>query len=304
MDKQIIEISNNEINLSLERGFVKIENKEKTISTKIPIDNILSIVFSAENSIISKNIINAVCENGGSFIMCGKNYLPTSIIIPYTGHWLVSSRIKKQISSSLPLNKNLWRQIIQSKIYNQALVLEHFFPNHNNLERLKKLSKEVLSNDSRNNEAMAAKIYFKSLFGKDFIRDRMGENINILLNYCYIVLRASVARGIAGNGLLPYLGIKHCMKSNPLPLVDDIIEPFRPIADMIVFKVINDIVNIDKVELTPEIKRKLTTIISYPVNTKKGQLSLSDAIYDFSNSLVDSYETGKVKLSFPEIIFD
>ena len=37
-------------------------------------------------------------------------------------------------------------------------------------------------------------------------------------------------------------------------------------------------------ELTPEIKRNLTTIISYPVETEKGTVSLNDAIYDFVTS--------------------
>ena len=66
-----------------------------------------------------------------------------------------------------------------------------------------------------------------------------------------------VARSIAGNGLLPYLGLKHCTKSNPLPLVDDLIEPFRAIADKIVFEQLNQLVNIEQIELTPEIKKKL-----------------------------------------------
>ncbi len=302
MDKQIIEVMNDGFSLSLHRGFLNIENKDNKLKQEIPLDNILALVLSANNITVSKNIINAVSRQGGNIIFCGKNYLPETIALPYTGHWLMAPRIKQQINCSKPLQKNLWKSIVQNKILNQAKILEHFFPENTNIERLKNLAKETLSNDAQNNEGVAAAIYFKSLFGKKFIRDRLNDDINIMLNYSYIVLRAMVARAISGNGLLPYLGLKHCTKSNSLPLVDDMIEPFRAIADKIVFEELNKMVNIDHIELTPELKRNLTKIITYPVKTTKGCVSLNDGIYNFISSLVDSFETKKVALKYPEII--
>ena len=302
MDKQIIEISNDGFYLSLHRGFLVVENEELSLKHQIPLDNILSIVISANNATISKNIINAITKEGGTIIFCNQSYIPTSITLPYAGHWLISSRVKHQLETSVPLQKNLWKSIIQQKILNQAKILNHFFPNHTNIERLKYLSKETLSNDAKNNEGQAASIYFKALFGKRFIRDRLNDDINILLNYSYTILRAIVARSVSGNGLLPYIGIHHCNKTNPLPLVDDLIEPFRPIADKFVFEEINRLVDIDNITLTPEIKRRLASIITYPVETAKGSIPLNDAIYDFTTSLVVSYELKKVALHYPQII--
>lgn len=304
MDKQIIEIANDGSSLSLYRGFLIIENKELNIKQRIGLDNILSVVLSANNAIISKNIINAICEYGGNIILCGKNYTPTSIIMPYEGHWLISSRIKQQIEISKPLQKNLWKSIIQNKIQNQAKILAYFSPKNPNIERLKKLAKDTLSNDTTNNEGLAASIYFKSLFGREFKRDRLSGDVNILLNYTYIVLRAMLARAVAGNGLLPYLGIKHCSRTNTTPLVDDLIEPFRAVADKIVFEELNKLTNIDDIELTPELKRNLTRIISYPVATNKGVVSLSDGIYDFVGSLVSCFEDKKVNLKYPSILIE
>lgn len=86
-----------------------------------------------------------------------------------------------------------------------------------------------------------------------------------------------------------------------MPLVDDLIEPFRAIADKIVYDEVNKLVNIDHIELTPEIKRNITKIITYSVQTAKGSVSLNDAIYDFVASLVISYEMKKVVLRYPEI---
>ena len=302
MEKQIVEISQDGFYLSLFRGFLVVENQVLQIKQNVPLDNILSLILSANNVTISKNIINAICENGGVVIFCNQLYLPSAITLPYAGHWLIAPRIKQQIESSLPLQKNLWKNIVQHKILNQAQILECFFPEHPNLERIKWLAKEVLSNDARNHEGQAAGIYFKSLYGKNFVRDRLNDDINILLNYGYTVLRAMVARAIAGNGLLPYLGIKHCNKTNPLPLVDDLIEPFRAVVDKIVFEEINKLINIKHIDFTPEIKRNITKIITYPVQTEKGNVSLNDAIYDFVSSLVTSYETKKITLRYPTFL--
>ena len=299
MEKQIIEISNNGFSLFLHRGFIIIENKDISLKTEIPLDNILSLVISANDLILSKNVINAITEQGANVIFCGKNYVPSSVTIPCEGHWLIAPRIQQQIECSQPLQKNLWKSIVQNKIYNQAKILDFFFPNHKSIMRLKQLAKDTLSNDARNNEGVAASIYFKSLFGKNFVRDRLSGDINILLNYAYIVLRAMVIRAIYGNGLLPFLGLKHCAKTNTFPLADDLMEPFRPLADKLVFEEINRLVNVQDIELTLEIKRRLTGLISIPVKTDKGCVSLNDAVFDFVGSLVSSFEDKKVKLKFP-----
>ena len=147
---------------------------------------------------------------------------------------------------------------------------------------------------------MASALYFKSLFGKKFVRDRLNPDINILLNYAYTILRAMVARAVSGNGLLPYLGLKHCGKTNSFPLVDDLIEPFRAIADKLVFDEVNKIINTDNIELNVEIKRNLAKLIVFPMITGKGAVTLNDAIYDFVGSLVSSFEDKKVLLKYPQ----
>lgn len=50
MDRQIIEISNNGFFLSLYRGFLVIENEKKQ-KQEIPLDNILSLILSADKII-------------------------------------------------------------------------------------------------------------------------------------------------------------------------------------------------------------------------------------------------------------
>jgi len=301
MEKQIVEISNDNYYLSLHRGFLRVKNKNNENYRDVPLDNIMSLILSSNDVVISKNIVNEVCANGGSVIFCDKSYIPHVVALSCSGHWLMSDRIKKQISASIPLQKNLWKSIVQNKISNQARVLETFYPQHPNISRLKRLSKETLSNDIKNNEGQAANIYFKSLFGEDFIRDRKVDNINVLLNYIYTVLRAMVLRAIIGNGLLPYLGIKHCNKSNQFPLADDLMEPFRAVADKIVFNELKNMKPHNEIELSSEMKKKLTSIISYPVEIEKGKVSLNEGIYSFVASLVSCYDKKNIHLKYPKI---
>ncbi len=301
MEKQIVEISHDGFILSLYKGFLEIQNKKEATKQLVPTDNILSLVLSANDILITKNIVSALIEQGTILIFCDKNYLPTAVTLPYIGHWLTAPRIRTQITCKKTLQKQLWKSIIQYKILNQASVLKHFYPNNKNTERLVYLARNTLSNDVSNNEGMAAGIYFKSLFGENFIRNRTGHDVNILLNYAYIVLRAVVARAVAGNGILPYIGLHHCQEANTMPLIDDIIEPFRAFADKTVVEIIqNNFFNIET-GLTPDIKRRLTSLITMPVQTEKGKVSLNTAVYDFVNSLVKSYELKKVALQFPRL---
>lgn len=294
MEKVIIEITKENLYLSLKRGFICIEDKVENTIDQISIDSILSLVISSNNSVITKNIITTLTMNDVIIIFCNKNYIPSSITLPYANHWQNGERIRKQISASIPLQKSICKTLIQTKIYNQSLVLEWFKPNSSKIARLRQLSKTVKSGDTGNNEAIAAQIYFRELFGNDFRRDRSMNNVNILLNYIYTVLRACVARAIAGVGLLPALGIIHTNKLNPFTLVDDVIEAYRPLADSVVVRMVEKILpSNDEIILTPEIKRDLVSIISLSLEGNNGKKALSNSIFDTANSLAKSYVENK-----------
>lgn len=289
MSKQIIEIANDDMYLSIKRGFLCVTNNITNKTSEVALDDILSLIISANNTSISKNAINEITQNDGAIIFCGKNYMPTSITLPYSNHWQNGERIRKQIDASLPLQKTLWKTLIERKISNQALVLNWFNSSSKRIPRLKQLAKTVKSGDSTNNEATAAQLYFKELFGSNFIRDRNKNDVNILLNYTYTVLRACIARAVTGAGLLPALGIVHSNKLNPFTLVDDLIEPYRPLADALVFDMLNDIENKNDVNLTPDIKRKLTRITNISLDNKNGYLPLATSVFNTANSLAKSY---------------
>ena len=57
-----------------------------------------------------------------------------------------------------------------------------------------------------------------------------------MLNYGYTVLRAATARAVVAAGLHPSLGLHHSHDNNAMRLVDDLMEPFRPVIDLTVWK--------------------------------------------------------------------
>jgi CRISPR-associated protein Cas1 len=130
------------------------------------------------------------------------------------------------------LKKNIWQQIITAKIKNQSFILNKFGKNG---DMLRPLFMNVKSGDSDNKEGTAARLYWRELFGNNFVRDQDGADINSLLNYGYAILRAAVARALMGAGLLPTLGVYHRNRYNAFPLADDIMEPFRPFVDEVVY---------------------------------------------------------------------
>lgn len=147
-------------------------------------------------------------------------------------------------------------------------------------ETILALSKSVKLNDATNNEAKAAQIYFKALFGNSFVRFRQGEAsiksvkiplkqqqeftkniaINAALNYVYAILRGMIARTLSAYGLLPNLGIFHHNLYNSFNLADDLIEPYRVFAEFLVLEIADNFSKSGKLDVQD--KAQLVNVIN------------------------------------------
>ena len=162
----------------------------------------------------------------------------------------------------MPLKKQLWQQTIKAKIENQAAVLSCCTGKE--IGCMQAWANDVRSGDPDNLEGRAAAYYWKSLFAdidglENFTRNRDGIQPNSLLNYGYAILRAVVARAIVSSGMLPTLGIHHHNRYNAYCLADDIMEPYRPYVDEIVFNIV-ETYGAANIELTKDIKARLLSI--------------------------------------------
>ena len=153
------------------------------------------------------------------------------------------------------------------------------------------------SGDSDNREGLAARAYWNALFGNTFKREREGVSPNSLLNYGYSILRAATVRALLGSGLLPNLGIFHKSRYNAFPLADDVMEPYRPYVDEIVFGLHSKGIT----ELNKDSKAKLLRIVNCDVNIGKIKRPLQIALTITTASIVKYYAGEIKKLSLPFI---
>ena len=293
MSSQIVEITQPGYWLNKKRGFLEVRHSEKILG-KVPLDDILAVVISVPGASISTVLLDEISKRNIPLVICGANFLPTSWTLPVVGYGRQFQVMQSQISLSEPRRKRVWQKIVRSKILNQSKVLNHFECHHT---RLPILAKIVKSGDPTNCEAQAARIYWKELFGDDFRRNRNLTGINSALNYIYAVVRACVARGLATAGLHPSFSLHHRNPQNPINLVDDFIEPFRPFADLKVRSIIPK----EMKELSPSLKAELVSVTNMLVLMENEHSPLSLACIKMARSFANYIMKESDGLLLPEV---
>lgn len=119
------------------------------------------------------------------------------------------------------------------------------------------------------------------------------------MNYGYAVLRAIVARGLVVSGLLPTLGIHHHNRYNAYCLADDIMEPYRPYVDRLVYNMINQ--GVDYTELTKELKAQLLIIPTLETNIAGKRSPLMVAVGQTTASLYKCFSGELRKIFYPKM---
>lgn len=254
---------------------------EKEENIKVTINDIDFILFDNTQFSITGKAIELLSKNGIATLFIDEEFHPSSILIPYHTHTLLTEMANIQISITQEFKAQVWQNIIKSKISNQSATLKYW--NKKEFIELEVLSQNVQLFDSNNDEAKSARIYWKSLFtNKTFRREQGSEDIvNTMLNYTYAILRATMARSLSTSGFLPVFGIWHQNRYNAFNLVDDLIEPFRAFCDLYV-KVLLNTKYSQSLYLTIPIKRDLVKLLTFEcVNINKGRSNLSKAIEVF-----------------------
>ena len=265
----------------------------------IPIEDIGVVVLDNRQITITQGLVEALLENNCAIITCDSTDLPVGLMLPLCGNTTQSERFRTQIDASLPLKKQLWQQTVRQKILNQATVLSK--NTGAIVKNMQVWANEVRSGDPDNFEARAAAYYWRNLFPAlpNFVRGREGDPPNNLLNYGYALLRACVARGLVGSGLLPTLGIHHHNRYNAYCLADDIMEPYRPFVDDLVINIMQQYP--DYSELTRSIKAALLTIPSLDVALDGKRSPLMIAVGQTTASLAKCFNGELRKIAYPEL---
>lgn len=275
------------------------ESFKQDAERTIPVEDIGVVVLDNRRITITTGAMEALLANNCAIITCDSTDLPAGLMLPLCGNTTQSERFRTQIDASLPLKKQLWQQTVRQKILNQAVVLSK--NTGAIVKNMQVWANEVRSGDPDNFEARAATYYWRNLFPTlpNFVRGREGDPPNNLLNYGYAILRACVARGLVGSGLLPTLGIHHHNRYNAYCLADDIMEPYRPYVDDLVIQIMQEYP--DYSELNRSIKAALLTIPALDVVLDGKRSPLMIAVGQTTASLAKCFNGELRKIAYPEL---
>lgn len=293
MGWRIIYIEESEyLNLYLDN----IKIKRNGSDVLIPISDIHTLIIDNYKSVLSVNLLNKCSKEKVNVILCGIDHLPQTIIYPISGNNQTPKILKAQFQWSENTKGLLQQTIVKGKIKNQRRILELNKKDKNIIAKLKTFEEEVKPFDSTNREGLSAKIYFRTLFGKGFIRFHE-DPINAALNYGYSIIRSQISKVLIANGLNTSIGIFHKGPNNTFNLSDDIIEVFRPIVD-------NYVCNNIQMDTLFSREHRISLI---KLTTKKllynGQKhTFFNVVNMYVRNIHDCFKTGNLELIIPNIV--
>ena len=210
-------------------------------------------------------VLNAIAEANITLITCDYNHLPFGLFTAFNNHSRASKVMGYQIEIHQKTKDEFWQEFVKAKILNQYKVLKQL-GYEVGLDKLTDYMEKVQLGDATNREAHAAKVYFNQLMGKSFSRGDDNILINSGLNYGYTIIRSFLARLCVGYGLNTMIGIHHKNEYNRFSLIDDLMEPVRPLVDLYVFQLMKD-----SRYFTREHRHQLINIVNHKIfyNDKK-----------------------------------
>lgn len=257
----------------------------------IPLEDIWVVIVESQSVEVTSFAMSSLAEAGIGVMFCGRDHMPNGLLLPIGAHSRHAAIVEDQLAISKPLQKRLWQRIVVQKIRNQAKVLDLLGIDGSPVE---KYVSEVRSGDTTNRESSAAAAFFRTLIPDG---TRRNGAFTAQLDYGYGILRAGIGRSAVAGGWLVSRGIHHSSDLNAFNLVDDFIEPFRPLVDLIVFdkRLTGDLSHAMKVELA--------RIFEYQVMMNNRKLASQTAIDEMFGSLRAAVIQGdESKLVLPSIV--
>lgn len=298
MIKRTIDISSVPARMRIEHDQLVL-SREGLEDRTIPAEDIGILLVDQQRTVYTHTVLVRLMERGACVVLCDDKHLPCGLLLPMEANELLTERLRKQIGVSRPKEKRLWQQVVRAKIAAQAANLEAPAILSGDAGKLRALIGSVASGDPTNIEGQAAKIYWPALLGGGFRRARGGAWPNPVLNYGYMVMRASVARAIAGAGLHPSFGIHHHNRGNAFCLADDLLEPLRPMVDAAVYGIMGSIPGDEEPSVTPAAKKVLLGLLARDVELAGQSGPLMVQLHRMAASLWECYAGGRETLDLP-----
>lgn len=268
---------------------------EGQVLRQIPIEDVYCLLIDNPRLTMTVPVITALTVCGAHIILCDSKHMPVSVIYSLNNHYQPLNVIKRQLHLGSEAKDALWQAIIKCKIANQARCLSFRHLHSHVVRKLEALADEVELGDSGNREGIAARLFFRALYGSEFIRSD-DSGVNSALNYGYAIMRSAVAKTLVAYGYNCVLGIHHINEANPFNLADDLMEPLRPFVDLWVDIHLEELVDCS---LSKQVRLQLANLPNHSVECCGKKMKVRNAI----DKYVHSYTTALKKADLSRVHF-
>ena len=267
--------------LSLKANMLVIREGDKTL--RLFLEELSALIIENTGVALTAALLETLWQRNVVVIFCDCKHNPGAQLIPFYGMGENSQRIRIQLNWNPITADAVWVAIVKEKILKQAQLLRIF--KHPEYEHLLELREDVIAHDSHNREGNAARIYFQSIFGSEFLRSERCV-YNGALDYGYAILLSAFNREIAAAGYLTQIGIHHCNGVNQFNLACDFMEPFRPLVDRLVATILFS----DPETITPDEKHQIVRVLDKEVKINGQHSRVIDAISIYTHSVFNALE--------------
>ena len=227
MSYHILHILKPFCSLTKDRGFIVCRGQDNT-EQRLPYEDIRAVIIAARGVSLSSNFVSSILESKAVILHCNEAYQPIGITTALP-RVVNTTAFIRQASRPPVLNKRLWQTLLRGKTINQQCVLER----HSHPSRHLSFALKSGKIDEGNCARRYWQLYFPAIGWASTKRERREDTPpNQMLNYGYAVLSALCHRSLVIHGLSPQLGVQHVTRYKADPLVYDLMEPFRPLVDL------------------------------------------------------------------------
>lgn len=267
-------VVNQHSKLTYKNNALLFKTSEKQEVIHLPEIDIL--ILETTDITLTTMLLKRLVDENILVIFCDDKRLPSAKLMPYYSRHDSSLQLSKQVAWEENTKRVVWTEIISQKIRNQHLYLREL-EHYEKSQSILKLYDGLELFDPTNREGHAARLYFQSLFNHSFSRE-LQIVVNAALDYGYTLLMSLFAREIVKAGCLTQMGMKHVNQFNDFNLASDIMEPFRPIVDQIVYE--------NREKDFPIIKRQLFKLFTNNYVYKFQEMYLTNIVQDYTKKVI------------------
>ncbi len=114
MRGRIVEIGGEQRHLSIFRGFLRVQEKDKELG-RLDLDTILSLIIASRGATITSAVFATCAERCIPVMICDSRYRPVSMMMPVAYHFDQNHRHLAQALLKQGRRDRLWQWIVKAK---------------------------------------------------------------------------------------------------------------------------------------------------------------------------------------------